>query len=158
MPGVEGLEHAISSNEVFDLPEFPQRLLVVGGGYIAVEFASLFRRLGADVVEVMRADNVLRGFDEDMRAGLRDEMARAGVVFGFARLPRRIVKTGAGLEVEFYDGPGATFDQVLIATGRAPNTRGLGLEAVGVKLDAKARSSSTPTRPPASPRSTRSAT
>jgi glutathione reductase (NADPH) len=137
LPGVEGLEHAISSNEAFDLKEFPQRLLVVGGGYIAVEFASLFRRLGADVVEVMRADNVLRGFDPDLRAGLRDEMARAGVVFGFARLPRSIVKTGAGLEVEFYDGPGATFDQVLIATGRAPNTSGLGLEAVGVELDAK---------------------
>ena len=137
LPGVEGLEHAISSNEAFDLKEFPRRLLVVGGGYIAVEFASLFRRLGADVVEVMRADNVLRGFDPDLRAGLRDEMARAGVVFGFARLPRKIVKTGAGLEVEFYDGPGATFDQVLIATGRAPNTAGLGLEAVGVKLDAK---------------------
>ena len=137
LPGVEGLEHAISSNEAFDLKEFPKRLLVVGGGYIAVEFASLFRRLGADVVEVMRADNVLRGFDPDLRAGLRDEMARAGVVFGFARLPRKIVKTGAGLEVEFYDGPGATFDQVLIATGRAPNTAGLGLQAVGVKLDAK---------------------
>ena len=78
LPGLEGAELAISSNEVFDLAEFPRRLLVVGGGYIAVEFASLFQRLGAHVTEVMRADNVLRGFDEDMRVGLRHEMTHAG--------------------------------------------------------------------------------
>ena len=77
--GVDGFEHAITSNEIFDLPVFPRRLLVVGGGYIAVEFASLFQRLGAEVTEVMRGDNVLRGFDDDMRLGLRDEMAHAGV-------------------------------------------------------------------------------
>ena len=135
LPGVEGLEHTISSNEIFDLTAFPRRLLVVGGGYIAVEFASLFRRLGADVVEVMRADNILRGFDEDMRAGLRDEMARAGVQFRFGVLPKRIVKTDAGLVVTYSDGAVSQFDQVLVATGRAPNTAGLGLKAVGVALD-----------------------
>ena len=74
--GVEGLEHAITSNEIFDLPVFPRRLLVVGGGYIAVEFASLFQRLGAEVTQVMRAPNILRDFDDDMREGVRDAMAK----------------------------------------------------------------------------------
>jgi len=137
LPGVEGLEHTITSNEIFDLAEFPKRLLVVGGGYIAVEFAGVFRRLGARVVEAMRADNILRGFDPDMRAGLRDEMLRAGVEFRFGSLPRRIAKTDDGLRVEFSDDSFDVFDQVLVATGRSPNTAGLGLEAAGVKLDAK---------------------
>ena len=75
---------------MFDLPEFPRRLLVVGGGYIAVEFASLFQRLGAEVTQVMRASNILRGFDEDMRNGMRDAMARDGVVHRFGCLPTRI--------------------------------------------------------------------
>ena len=78
--GVEGLEHAITSNEIFDLPVFPRRLLVVGGGYIAIEFASLFERLGSEVTMVMRGPNLLRGFDDDMRDGMRDAMAKAGVV------------------------------------------------------------------------------
>ena len=137
LPGLEGAELAISSNEVFDLPEFPRRLLVVGGGYIAVEFVSLFRRLGAEVVEVMRADNVLRGFDQDMRIGLRDEMMRAGVEFRFGSLPTRIAKAANGLSVNFSDGETQVFDQVMIATGRSPNTQGLGLEALGVALDFK---------------------
>ena len=79
--GVEGIEHAITSNEIFDLPVFPRRLLVVGGGYIAVEFAALFQRLGAEVTQVMRAPNILRHFDDDMRVGLRDAMAKAGSRF-----------------------------------------------------------------------------
>ena len=135
LPVIEGLEHAISSNEIFDLPQFPNRLLVVGGGYIAVEFASLFKRLGAEVTQLMRAENVLRGFDEDMRAGLRDEMIRAGVQFGFGVLPTRIVKQDAVLRVDLSDGSVREFDQVLLATGRKPNTAGLGLEAAGVALD-----------------------
>lgn len=134
-PDLLGAELGISSNEIFDLPEFPRRLLVVGGGYIAVEFASLFVRLGAQVVEVMRADNVLRGFDEDMRAGLRDEMTRAGVRLRFGVLPTGIVKSADGLVVTFSDGATESFDQVLIATGRSPHTNGLGLEAAGVELD-----------------------
>src|SRR5271170_2269130 len=78
--GLKGLEHAITSNEIFDLPVFPPRLLVVGGGYIAVEFASLFQRLGSQVTQVMRAPNLLRGFDDDMRNGMRDAMANDGIV------------------------------------------------------------------------------
>lgn len=133
---IAGLEHAISSNEVFDLAAFPRRLLIVGGGYIAVEFASLFARLGAAVVEVMRAGNVLRGFDEDMREGLRDELTRAGVELRFGCLPTGIEKRGASLVVALSDGDRIEADQVLVATGRKPNTRGLGLETAGVALDA----------------------
>ena len=134
-PGITGVEHAITSNEVFDLPELPARLLIVGGGYIAVEFACLFQRLGAQVTQVLRAPNVLRGFDEDMRAGLRDAMIRAGVELRFGCLPKRIDRLADGaLEVAFTDGSKSQVDQVLMATGRRPNTQGLGLEDLGVIL------------------------
>jgi glutathione reductase (NADPH) len=136
LPGVEGLVHAITSNEVFDLERFPRRLLVIGGGYIGVEFASLFRRLGAEVTQVMRAENILRGFDDDMRAGLRDEMARAGVKFKFGALPSRIEKLPKGLCVHLSSGERLDVDQALVATGRKPNTKGLRLDAAGVALDA----------------------
>jgi glutathione reductase (NADPH) len=135
-PVIPGLEHAISSNEIFDLKSFPNRLLVVGGGYIAVEFASIFARLGAAVTQVTRGDNVLRGFDEDMRAGLRDELCHAGIIFGFGRLPTRIEKRDGALQVALSNGDNLVVDQVLIATGRRPNTKGLGLENAGVALDA----------------------
>ena len=135
-PSIPGLEHAISSNEIFDLKSFPNRLLVVGGGYIAVEFASLFARLGATVTQVMRADNILRGFDDDMRVGLREELLHAGVLFGFERLPTRIEKRADGLHVTMSSGETIVVDQILVATGRRPNTAGLGLENVGVALDA----------------------
>jgi glutathione reductase (NADPH) len=136
-PGVEGLEHAITSNEIFDLKVFPRRLLVVGGGYIAVEFASLFQRLGAQVTQVMRGPNILRGFDDDMRNGMRDAMASAGVVHRFGCLPTSIQKGRDGaLRVTLTDDAVIEADQALIATGRLPNTRGLGLEAAGVELSA----------------------
>jgi glutathione reductase (NADPH) len=137
LPGVEGTEHAITSNEVFDLDVFPPRLMVVGGGYIAVEFASLLQRLGSQVTQVMRAANVLRGFDEDVRAGVRDAMARAGVSLRFGVLPTRIEKRADdSLCVALSDGSAIQVDRVLTATGRLPNTKGLGLEAVGVALSA----------------------
>jgi glutathione reductase (NADPH) len=137
LAGVEGLEHAITSNEIFDLPVFPRRLLVVGGGYIAVEFASLFQRLGSEVTQVMRAPNLLRGFDDDMRNGMRDAMAKAGVVHRFGCLPTRMEKRRDGsLSVTLSDGAVIEADQALIATGRSPNTKGLGLEAAGVELSA----------------------
>jgi len=130
-----GLGLAIASNEIFDLREFPQRLLVVGGGYIAVEFACLFAKLGAEVTQVMRADNVLRGFDEDMREGLRDELKRVGVRLRFGSLPTRFERRGGALLTTFSDGGSLAVDQALVATGRRPNTAGLGLEAAGVALD-----------------------
>jgi glutathione reductase (NADPH) len=135
LSGVEGLEYAITSNEAFDLPVFPRRLLVVGGGYIAVEFASLFQRLGSRVTQVMRAPNVLRGFDDDMRRGVRDAMARAGVDLRFGCLPIRIDKRPDGaLLVTLSDATTLEVDQALIATGRLPYTEGLGLEMAGVTL------------------------
>ena len=135
--GVEGLEHAVTSNEIFDLPVFPRRLLVVGGGYIAVEFASLFQRLGSQVTMVMRGPNLLRGFDEDMRNGMRDAMANAGIAHRFGCIPTSIDKKSDGaLRVMLSDGSVVDFDQALIATGRNPNTQGLGLEAAGVELSA----------------------
>ena len=136
--GIAGIEHAISSNEVFDLPVFPRRLLVVGGGYIAVEFASLFQRLGSQVTMVMRGPNLLRGFDEDMRDGMRDAMVNAGIVFRFGCLPTSIEKKSDGsLRVTLSDGSVIEADQALIATGRNPNTKDLGLERAGVDLSAE---------------------
>ena len=135
-PHVPGIEHAISSNEVFDLPEFPQRLVITGGGYIAVEFASLFARLGSKVTLCMRGDNVLRGFDEDIRNGLRDALAHAGVTLLFGVLPQAIEKSGKTLIARMSDGTSVEADQIMAATGRRPRTAGLGLEAAGVALDA----------------------
>jgi glutathione reductase (NADPH) len=135
--GVEGLEHAITSNEIFDLPVFPRRLLVIGGGYIAVEFASLFQRLGSRVTMVMRGPNLLRGFDEDMRDGMRDAMANDGIVHRFGCTPTSIEKTpGGALRLTLSDGSVIEADQALIATGRNPDTKNLGLEAAGVELSA----------------------
>jgi glutathione reductase (NADPH) len=135
VPPIPGMEHAISSNEVFDLKEFPRRLLIVGGGYIAVEFASVFARLGAKVTLAMRGDNVLRGFDEDIRVGLREALEHAGISHHFGTLPAKIEKLSHGLEVTFSNGSTGAFDQVLVATGRHPHTHGLGLENAGVEMD-----------------------
>ncbi|HEX3493886.1 MAG TPA: glutathione-disulfide reductase [Methylocella sp.] len=134
-PDVPGRKYAITSNEVFDLPELPRRMLIVGGGYIAVEFASIFARLGTKVSLVARGENVLRGFDDDMRVGVRDGLANAGVKLIFGMQPVRIEKTPTGCRVSLTKGGRLDADQVMIATGRRPNTPGLGLEKAGVKTD-----------------------
>jgi glutathione reductase (NADPH) len=135
---VKGFDHAITSNEIFDLPVFPRRLLVVGGGYIAVEFASLFQRLGSRVTMVMRGPSLLRGFDEDMRNGMRDAMANAGVVHRFGCVPTTIERERDGsLRVTLSDDSIVDADQALFATGRNPYTKDLGLEAAGVELSAE---------------------
>jgi glutathione reductase (NADPH) len=136
-PKIPGIEHTITSNEIFDLPVFPQRLLIVGGGYIAVEFASIFARLGASVTQVLRGENVLRGFDDDLRSNLAVALRDAGVDLRTGILPVRIEKTNKGLDVHLSDGSCLEADQVLIATGRRPNTKNLGLEKVGVELNKK---------------------
>ncbi len=136
-PELPGHELAISSNDIFDLPVFPKRLLIVGGGYIGVEFASVFTRLGAAVTLVNRSANILRGFDEDMREGVRDALGHAGIDFRMNTLLSRIDRDGDGLLVSLKDGDPIACDQVLIATGRAPNTEDLGLEAAGVELGRK---------------------
>ncbi len=134
-PRIPGAELAISSNEAFHLHAMPERAIVVGGGYIGVEFAGVFRGLGAEVTLVHRGDLFLRGFDDDLRTALADEMRKRGVALRFNTLLERIEKRGAGVRATL--GNGETIDAalVLLATGRRPNTHGLGLEAAGVKLD-----------------------
>jgi glutathione reductase (NADPH) len=133
---IQGVEHAISSNEIFDLETFPRRLAIVGSGYIAVEFASIFARLGARVTLLFRASNVLRGFDEILREGLRDALVAAGIEFRSGVLPTGIALSGAGRRLRLSDGSDLDVDRVLFATGRAPHTKRLGLEQAGVALDA----------------------
>ncbi|HEY8580351.1 MAG TPA: glutathione-disulfide reductase, partial [Beijerinckiaceae bacterium] len=134
VPSVPGMEHAVTSDQIFDLPEFPKRLLIVGGGYIGVEFASVFARLGSQVTVLMRGDNVLRGFDEDMRAGVRDGLTHAGVTFRFLCLPAAFERKADGLHVALTEGDHIVVDQALVATGRTPHTQGLGLEKAGVAM------------------------
>jgi glutathione reductase (NADPH) len=135
-PDLPGIEHAITSNEAFHLPELPKRVTVVGGGYIAVEFAGIFNGLGAETTLVYRGPNILRGFDEDVRAHLAGELERRGITVILGAQHERLEKTEAGLVSRLTTGHAVASDQVLFATGRAPNTRGLGLEAAGVAVNA----------------------
>jgi len=147
-PHIPGLEWGLSSNEIFDLPSFPRRLLIIGGGYIAVEFASVFARLGSDVTLTYRAELPLRGFDEDLRERLSESLEHAGVRRHAGSLPTRIDKCANGLVVTMSDGGETTVETVLVATGRRPLTQNLGLELAGVKtrengaivVDAQSRS------------------
>ena len=131
-PGIPGIELTISSNEIFDLPDLPERLVVIGSGYIAVEFASIFARLGSQVTQVFRQDHVLRGFDRDLRTELSMALAHSGVALKAATLPVSIEKTPGGLRVALSDGSSVDAEAVLLATGRAPLTKNLGLETAGV--------------------------
>ncbi|MEK7753866.1 MAG: glutathione-disulfide reductase [Acidobacteriota bacterium] len=133
VPPVPGAEHAISSNEAFHLGELPRRVLVVGGGYIAVEFASIFNGLGVDTRLVYRGERLLQGFDADLGAFLATQMEHKGVRIRYRSNVARIARNGA-LQVTLDDGSALETDCVMYATGRAPNTRGLGLEKAGVKL------------------------
>ncbi|MDY3330988.1 MAG: glutathione-disulfide reductase [Pelistega sp.] len=132
VPDVPGKELAITSNEIFDLPEFPKRLLVVGGGYIASEFASIFNGMGAKVIQLYRSEKILRGFDEDIRNFLSQEMVKHGVDLRVNSDVAKLEKTATGILVTLKDGSTEEVDQVLYATGRAPNTKGLNLAGVGV--------------------------
>jgi glutathione reductase (NADPH) len=136
VPPVPGAELAITSNEIFDLPAFPQHLLVVGGGYIACEFASIFRGLGAQVTQLYRGTQVLRGFDADISAFVADEMRKKGIDLRTGSDVEGIARDAATgrLRVALRDGSVQLADQVLYATGRVPNTRGLGLAEAGVAL------------------------
>jgi len=134
-PAIPGAELAITSNEAFHLEALPRRALVVGGGYIAVEFASIFHGLGVETTLAYRGPRLLRGFDGELGARLAEEMARRGVDVALQRNPARLERSGGAIRVAFDDGGDATYDLVLFATGRKPNSAGLGLEAAGVKLD-----------------------
>ncbi len=132
---VPGGELAISSNQIFDLAEFPKRLVVVGGGYIACEFASIFNGLGAEVTQLYRGEQILRGFDDEVRDFVAAEMKKKGVdVRVQAKMLGLERAGGGGIRVALAGGSELIADTVLNATGRAPNTAGLGLEALGVAL------------------------
>jgi glutathione reductase (NADPH) len=131
VPEIPGRELAITSNEAFFLEALPRRALVVGGGYVALEFASIFNGLGVDTTVAYRGPRLLRGFDEDLRERLADEMRKKGVAIRLQANPAALEK---GIRVTYEDGGTQEVDLVLFATGRRPNTTGLGLEAAGVRL------------------------
>jgi glutathione reductase (NADPH) len=137
MPAIEGIEHAISSDQAFHLETLPERIVVVGGGYIAVEFAGIFHGLGVDTTLVYRGSNLLRGFDEDVRAHLAEELAARGLKVTLACQHTRIERGSNGLISHLLDNLKVESDQVMFATGREPYVEGLNLDAVGVRLNDK---------------------
>ncbi|MGJ7613402.1 MULTISPECIES: glutathione-disulfide reductase [unclassified Variovorax] len=138
VPDIPGREHIVTSDAMFDLEPFPKRLLVVGGGYIACEFASIFNGLGAKVTQLHRRAHLLTGFDDDVRQFLASEMGKAGVDVRLNCEAASVARSAHGaLTVTLARGEQVEADTVLFATGRVPNTQGLGLEAAGVKLDDK---------------------
>jgi glutathione reductase (NADPH) len=135
-PEIPGIEHVISSNEALDLPELPPRVLIQGGGYIAVEFAGIFAGLGSKVTLVYRGTNILRGFDDDVREHLRSQMELRGIDIQCGKTVTAVDDTAEGYFVRLSDGSSVEVEKVLFATGRHPNVKGLGLDAAGVKLAA----------------------
>src|SRR5262245_174460 len=131
-PTIPGLEHVISSNEAFDLPELPRRVLVQGGSYIAVEFACIFAGLGSKVTLVCRSDNLLRGFDDDVRAHLREQLEKRGIHVVTGNTVAAVEKIKNHYCAHLSGGMAVTADRVMFALGRPPNVRGLDLEAAGV--------------------------
>ena len=131
---IAGLEHVISSNEAFHLPQLPSRILIQGGGYIAVEFAGIFSGLGSQVTLVYRGENILRGFDDEVREHLRLEMVKRGIKIITRQTVAAVEKVDHGYDVELSDNEQVMADVVMFATGRKPHVHGLGLEAAGVKL------------------------
>lgn len=135
VPEISGREHGIVSDAMFDLEPFPKRLLVVGGGYIACEFASIFNGLGAKVTQVQRSAHLLNEFDEDVRQFVAKEMARTGIDIRLNAEISMVTRLESGLCALLSRGQRVEADAILFATGRVPNTEGMGLEAAGVELD-----------------------
>jgi glutathione reductase (NADPH) len=131
-----GIEHAITSEEAFHLPELPKRILIAGGGYIAVEFAGIFAGLGVETTLIYRGPNILRGFDDDVRAHLAGEIEKRGIKVILGCQHASIEKTATGLVNRLENGMSLETDVVMFATGRVPHVKDLGLEAAGVELDA----------------------
>ncbi len=132
---LSGVELAISSDEAFHLETLPESILIVGGGYIAVEFAGIFAGLGSKVTLLYRGANVLRGFDDDIRAHLAHEMERRGITVVLGCQHERLEQTDAGIVSTLNNGMKFTTEQVMFATGREPYVKGLGLETAGVELN-----------------------
>ena len=133
--GIKGVEHTISSNEVFHLDEMPKRVIVSGGGYIAVEFASIFNGLGAETHLIYRGEQILRGFDNEVRQFLFDEMTKKGVNIILNDSIEAVDKQADGLHISTTDGKSMIVDQAMLALGRVPAIEGLGLEKAGVELN-----------------------
>lgn len=135
LPEIPGIEHALSSNDMFQLPIQPRRLAVVGGGYIAVEFAGILRGLGSEVDQIIRAERVLRGFDEDVREAVQGGMEHHGIRVHARTTVSRIEKIPEGVRLHLSNGSTLEADAVLFATGRAPWLEGLNLAAAGVHTE-----------------------
>jgi len=129
-----GRELAITSNEAFHLEQLPRRICIVGGGYIAVEFAGIFNNLGVETVLIYRGEKILRGFDEDLRDHLIAEMKKKGVEFRLRCDVEKIEKSGDGVRITCSDNAVFGASQIMYATGRIPNVMGLDLEKAGVEL------------------------
>ncbi len=136
-PDMPGIEHTIVSDDVFLLDELPKRLLVIGGGYIASEFAGVFAGLGSQVIQAYRGGRLLRGFDAEVRDEVSQVQTNNGVELRFNISPTKVEKTPGGLITTFDDGTKIGTDVVLMATGRQPATNSLGLDKAGVKVDEK---------------------
>lgn len=137
VPNVKGKEHVLTSNEALDLKERPERVVIVGAGFIALEFACIFRALGSDVTVVVRSGQIMRGFDQDVRATLAEELEKQGIRIRRDCQVESIEKTAAGYSVRFDGAEEMMADCVLYATGRKPNTAELGLAEAGVTLNDK---------------------
>ncbi|MDH5187918.1 MAG: glutathione-disulfide reductase [Rhodospirillaceae bacterium] len=135
LPQIPGVEHAITSNEALELEALPKHLVIVGGGYIAVEFAGMFNALGVKVEIIIRAGNILRGFDDDIRDTLSEEMEKSGITINRECVVRGIEQTANGYSLRLHGTETIECDKVMYATGRKPNTFGLGLDVVGVNMD-----------------------
>jgi glutathione reductase (NADPH) len=133
-PKLPGVEHAITSNEALHLPELPRRIVIAGGGYIAVEFAGIFAGLGVETTLIYRGDKILRGFDMDLRDALTEEYGKRGIRIVTGKIFTRLDKSSAGITAHLSDGSTLEADQVMFAIGRSPNVEGLGLESAGVAI------------------------
>ena len=133
--GIEGSELAISSNEAFHLAAQPRRVMVVGGGYIAIEFAGIFNGLGSATLLVHHGEELLRGFDGEIRTRMRQEMQKRGIDVRLCASVVSIRQEAGGKRVTLSDRTEHLVDEVMFATGRRPSTQGLGLESCGVRLD-----------------------
>ncbi|MBN9305717.1 MAG: glutathione-disulfide reductase [Devosia sp. 67-54] len=137
IPDIPGRELGFTSNEAFHLERLPHSVLIEGGGYVALEFATIFAGLGVDTTVIYRGRQILRGFDDDLRTGLEAGMQERGVKFIYETTIRALEKLGDEISVQFSDGVAAPFGGVMFATGRRANTAGLGLEQAGVTLTEK---------------------
>ncbi|HEX6979971.1 MAG TPA: glutathione-disulfide reductase [Alphaproteobacteria bacterium] len=135
LPAIPGVEHVITSDEALDLKTLPRRIVIVGGGYIAVEFAGIFHAAGVDVRLVIRAPMILRGFDDDLRAHLTGELMKKGIAIHPETRVERIDCVGDGFHLVTDSGERIETDLVMYATGRRPNTEDLGLERVGIHVN-----------------------